>query len=85
MLKAKSVAKYYHKGRLISSPTELLLTLQKEYKHGLQKRKVKNSLKEHIEMMHDKKKKSNGTLRSIMNMVKDLQNYTIQNGVIYNI
>ena len=31
----------------------------------------------------DKQKKANGTRRNITNMIRDLQTYTIQNGIIY--
>ena len=47
------VAKRNHKGRLISSPKELLHTLQKEYKDRLRKRKVKSYLREHMVIMHE--------------------------------
>ena len=47
------VAKINHKGRLISSPKELLQTLHKEYKDRLRKRKVKSYLKEHMDIMHE--------------------------------
>ena len=42
-----------HTGRLISSPKELLQTLQKEYKDRLRKRNVKSYLKEHMNLMHE--------------------------------
>ena len=47
------VAKFNHKGRLISSPKELLHTLQKEYRDRLRKRKTKHNLKEHMQRMHE--------------------------------
>ena len=47
------VAKMNHKGRLISSPKELLQTLQKEYKDRLRKRNVKSYLEEHMNLMHE--------------------------------
>ena len=46
------VAKINHKGRLITSPRELMLTLKKEYQDRLRPRKCKEELKEHIELMH---------------------------------
>ena len=47
------VAKINHKGRLITSPKELLQTLQKEYGDRLRKRKVKSNLKGHMDVMHE--------------------------------
>ena len=46
-------AKRNHKGRLISSPKELLLALQKEYQDRLRPRKCKEQLREHMGKVHD--------------------------------
>ena len=47
------VAKLNNKGRLITSPKELMHTLAKEYKDRLRTRKCKKELKEHMEKMHE--------------------------------
>ena len=47
------IAKKNHRGRLISSPKELIQTFQKEYKDRLRQRKGKHNLKENMERMHE--------------------------------
>ena len=47
------VAKKNHKGRLISSPKELLQTLKKEYTDRLRPRKCKHELQEHMSLVHE--------------------------------
>ena len=51
-------AKRNHKGRLITSPKELMLTLHKEYQDRLRPRKIKQGLKEHMEHMEFMKQHS---------------------------
>ena len=46
-------AKRNHKGRLITSPKELMLTLHKEYQDRLRPRKSKQDLKEHMDRVHE--------------------------------
>ena len=47
------VAKKNNKGRLITSPKELMITLQKEYRDRLRPRPTKSDLKEHMKLVHD--------------------------------
>ena len=48
-----SVAKLNHRGRLITSPKELMQTLAKEYQDRLRTRKCKKELNKHMERMHE--------------------------------
>ena len=50
-----SIAKRNHRGRLKSSPKELMLTLHKEYQDRLRPRKCKEDIKEHMNNMHEVK------------------------------
>ena len=47
------VAKLNHRGRLITSPKELMKTLGKEYRDRLRTRKCKEDMKEHMDRMHE--------------------------------
>ena len=46
-------AKKNHKGRLVTSPKELMMTLHKEYQDILRPRKTKHDLKEHMDIVHE--------------------------------
>ena len=47
------IGKHNHRGRLISSPKELMQTLKKEYKDRLRPRLCKENVKEHMSAMHN--------------------------------
>ena len=50
---ALPVAKHNHKGRLVSTPKELMKVLIMEYKDRLRPRCIRSDLKKHIQTMHE--------------------------------